>query len=100
MADSDNAQVKPDDAFWIAADKFIGVANEQASEIDRSIVSAGFIYAAARFNSFASQCGNKEAFEVEKVAAIDYFVNQYKIALTENVADYQVNFDKYINNPV
>jgi hypothetical protein len=101
MADSDNAQAKPDDLFWVAADKFIGVANEQALEIDRSVVSAGFIYAAARFNSFviASQCGSKEAFAAEKAAAIDYFVNQYKIALTENVNDYQANFDKYINNP-
>ena len=100
MADSDNAQARPDDAFWRVADTFIGSANEQAAEVDRSVVSAGFIYAAARFNSFviASQCGSKEAFETEKAAAIDYFVNQYKIALTENVADYQANFDKYINN--
>ncbi|NOT65931.1 MAG: DUF3144 domain-containing protein [Methylotenera sp.] len=100
MADSTNAQAKPDDAFWRAADTFIGSANEQATTVDRTVVSAGFLYASARFNSFviASQCGNKEAFEAEKAAAIDYFVSQYKLALTENIADYQANFDKYINN--
>jgi len=96
MADS---QAKPDDAFWRVADTFIGVANEQAAEIDRGVVSAGFSYGAARFNTFviASQCGNKDAFEAEKAAAIDYFVNQYRMALTEHIADYTANFDKYIS---
>jgi Protein of unknown function (DUF3144) len=62
-------------------------------------VSAGFAYASARFNAFviASQCGTKENFETEKDAAIEYFVSQYKLALTENVADYSANFDKYIS---
>lgn len=102
MADSVNAQAKPDDAFWRVADTFIASANEQAAEVDRTVVSAGFSYASARFNAFviASQCGSKEAFEAERSAAIDYFVSQYKLALTENVADYQANFDKYINNVV
>ena len=98
MAD-DNQAAKPDDAFWRVADTFIGVANEQAAEIDRGVVSAGFSYGAARFNTFviASQCGNKDAFEAEKAAAIDYFVNQYRMALTEHIADYTANFDKYIS---
>jgi len=102
MADSKqaaNAETKPDDAFWGVADTFIGLANEQAVEIDRGVVNAGFLYASARFNTFviASQCGSKQAFEAEKQAAIDYFVNQYRIALTEHVADYQANFDTYIS---
>lgn len=102
MADLVNPQAKPDDAFWRVADTFIASANGQAAEVDRTVVSAGFSYASARFNAFviASQCGSKEAFEAEKSAAIDYFVSQYKLALTENVADYQANFDKYINNVV
>jgi hypothetical protein len=45
----------------------------------------------------ASQCGTKENFEAEKDAAVNYFVEQYKLALTENVADYSANFDKYIS---
>ena len=98
MADSD----KPDDAFWRVADSFIGLANEQAAELERGTVSAGFLYASARFNTFviASQCGDKDAFEAEKAAAIDYFVNQYKLALTENVADYSANFDTYISKNI
>ena len=95
-----NADAKPDEAFWTAADGFINLANEQNKAIDRSTVAAGFLYAAARFNAFviASQCGNKQAFETEKPAAIEYFVNQYKIGLTENIADYSANFDQYIND--
>ena len=95
-----NADAKPDEAFWTVADGFINLANEQNKTIDRGTVAAGFLYAAARFNAFviASQCGDKQAFETEKAAAIDYFVNQYKIGLTENIADYSANFDQYIND--
>jgi hypothetical protein len=102
LTEPGNAEAKPDDAFWRVADTFIGSANEQASAVDCGVVSAGFAYASARFNAFviASQCGSKQAFETEKAAAIDYFVSQYKLALTENVADYQANFDTYINNNV
>ena len=92
-------QVQPENqAFWKTADSFIAHANAQ-NEVDRGVVSAGFAYSSARFNAFviASQCGNKEAFEAEKDAAINYFVEQYKLALTENVADYSANFDKYIS---
>lgn len=93
------AQTKPEnEAFWRVADSFIAHANSQ-NDTDRGVVSAGFAYSSARFNAFviASQCGNKEAFEAEKDAAIDYFVSQFKLALTENVADYSANFDKYIS---
>ena len=92
-------QVQPENqAFWKVADSFIAHANSQ-NDTDRGVVSAGFAYSSARFNAFviASQCGNKKAFEAEKDAAIEYFVTQYKLALTENVADYSANFDKYIS---
>jgi hypothetical protein len=96
MAD---AQAKPEnELFWKTADSFIAHANS-LNDTDRGVVSAGFAYSSARFNAFviASQCGNKEAFEAEKDAAVNYFVEQYKLALTENVADYSANFDKYIS---
>ena len=96
MAD---AQAKPgNDAFWKVADSFIAHANSQ-NDTDRGVVSAGFAYSSARFNAFviASQCGTKENFEAEKDAAVNYFVEQYKLALTENVSDYSTNFDQYIS---
>lgn len=86
-----------DEPFWRVADSFIAHANNQ-NDTDRGVVGAGFSYASARFNAFviASQCGTKEAFLAEQVAAVDYFVAQYRLALTENVADYTVNFDQYV----
>ena len=97
MADA-QAKLENQD-FWRVADSFIAHANAQ-NDTDRGVVSAGFAYSSARFNAFviASQCGNKEAFEAEKDAAINYFVEQYKLALTENVVDYSANFDKYISS--
>lgn len=94
-----DAQAQADADFWRVADSFVAHANAQSSNTDRGVVSAGFAYSSARFNAFviASQCGNKEAFAAEKDKAIDYFVEQYKLALTENVADYTANFDKYIS---
>jgi len=99
MADSNNAQENSEEAFWKLTDKFIGFANEQAENNEIGVVNSSLLFASARFNTFliATQCGNKEAFETEKVAALEYFVNQYKIALTEHMADYQAKFDTYIN---
>lgn len=100
MVDSKPAEAQPDEAFWQVTDKFIGFANEQVANNEIGVVNAGFLFASARFNTFliATQCGNKETFEAEKAAALDYFVNQYKIALTEHMADYQAKFDTYIKS--
>ena len=96
---ADSKQSKPDEDFWRVADSFVAHANAQADNTDRGVVSAGFAYSSARFNTFviASQSGNKEAFEAEKAKAIEYYVEQYRLALTENVADYSTNFDTYIS---
>ncbi len=108
MAEKDTAATKQvtatkqesaaDDAFWSLTDQFIAFANGQAATHDASVVNASFAFAAARFNTFliATQCGTKENFETEKSAALDYFVNQYKIALAEHMKDYQAKFDTYI----
>lgn len=100
MVDTNNAPAAPDEAFWSLTDKLIGFANEQAASNDVSVVNASFLFASARFNTFliATQCGTKENFEAEKAAALEYFVNQYKIALTEHMADYQTKFDTYIKS--
>lgn len=98
MADSKPVEAQPEDAFWQLADNFINHANSLAANNDLGVVNASFIFASARFNTFviASQCGTKEAFETERAAALDYFVNQYKIALTEHMAEVHKNFDQYI----
>lgn len=104
MADAKNIEapskeVPSDDVFWQLTDNFISHANTLASNHDIGVVNASFAFAAARFNTFiiASQCGTKQAFETEKAAALDYFVNQYKIALNEHMTEVQKNFDQYIS---
>lgn len=98
MADSKPVEAQPEDAFWQLTDNFIGHANALAANNEIGVVNASFAFASARFNTFvvASQCGTKETFEAEKAAALDYFVNQYKVALTEHMTEVQKNFDKYI----
>lgn len=94
-----NTNVNEAPAFLHIADRFIALANEQAQQKDLATASAGFLYANARFTAFlvASQCGNPEALEAEKNAAIEYFVNQYAQALTSNITDYQKNFAQYFS---
>ena len=71
--------------------------SEQATSHELGVVNASFLFASARFNTFlvATQCGNKETFETEKAAALDYFVNQYKIALTEHLSVSYTHLDVY-----
>lgn len=99
VADTKNTEAPSDDVFWQMTDNFISHANTLAANHDIGVVNASFAFAAARFNTFiiASQCGTKQAFEAEKATALDYFVNQYKIALTEHMAEVQKNFDQYIS---
>lgn len=103
MAENKPAELKPvevpsDEIFWQVTDKFIVFANELATSNELGVVNSGFLFAAARFNTFlvASQCGDKATFEAEKDAAIEYFVNQFKISLTEHMADYQAKYDTYM----
>lgn len=99
LTEPNTFEAQPDELFWRVTDQFIGKANELAAGNDVGVVNAAFLFASARFNTFliATQCGNKETFEAEKAAALEYFVNQYKIALTEHMSDYQTNFDKYVS---
>ena len=98
LAEPKSAEPPSDEIFWKITDKFIVYANELATANEIGVVNSGFLFAAARFNTFlvASQCGDKETFEAEKEAAIEYFVNQFKISLTEHIADYQSKFDIYM----
>ncbi|MDK2777818.1 MAG: DUF3144 domain-containing protein [Pseudomonadota bacterium] len=87
-----------DDGFWDRADGLINLANEYCDTISRSKVSASFLYAAARFNSFviAASTSSVEELKRDKEDAIEYFVEQYRKMLTENIDDHIKNYDKYI----
>lgn len=92
------SKTQKDEQFLNMADAFIDLANEMCSEADKGKVSAAFLYAAARFNTFivASSAANAEALESVQDNATDYFMDEYRKMLDEHMADYQVNFDDFI----
>ncbi len=69
-----------DKEFYVMADAFIAVANGHSGKVDQGKVSATFLYAAARFNTFlvASASGSAKEFSSRREEAIEYFVAEYK----------------------
>ncbi|MFV1982905.1 MAG: DUF3144 domain-containing protein [Thiohalomonadales bacterium] len=87
-----------DDEFYEMADAFIALANKQSKEVIQGKVSATFLYAAARFNTFlvASNSESKLEFESGIKSSIEYFMAEYKKMLEEHFEDYNVNYETYI----
>jgi len=93
MSDTDK-----DQEFYDLADAFIALANKQSKNVNPGKVSAVFLYAAARFNTFIVASGTSSAneFSASKANAHEYFVDEYKKMLEEHFTDYHDNFDKYV----
>jgi len=86
--------------FWDRADEVIAVANKQVGGESIGKVSSSLLYAAARFNSFnvANSADSAEDMKADKEEAIEYFTNQYRKMLEENLDDYIENFPDYTNH--
>ncbi|MGI9318536.1 MAG: DUF3144 domain-containing protein [bacterium] len=84
--------------FWKLADSFINLANEHYEKDGDGKVGYALLYAAARFNAFivASTAGDQAELAAEKDPATDYFTEQYRKMFSENLEDYQSNFDQYL----
>jgi len=89
-----------DKAFIDMADAFIALANQYGIDCDKGKVSAAFLYAVARFNTFivASSASDANKLESYENNATSYFVDEYKKMLREHFDDYKQNFDDYISN--
>lgn len=87
-----------DDDFYGRAGAFINLANDHCSKIERGKASASFMYAVARFNAWVSATGFSSGPEMsaERDKIVEYFVEQYKAMLEENLGDYISNFDRYM----
>lgn len=87
-----------DKEFYEMADAFIAIANKQGKTINPGKVSAAFLYAAARFNTFLVASGSDSAteFASRKDNSCDYFMDEYKKMLDEHFADYKENFERYL----
>jgi len=90
-----------DDDFFRRADDVIRIANDQADDVAPEKVSASLMYATARYNAFvgAGRATSSEDLASGRDEILEYFVEQYRTMLAENLDDYIANFDKYITAP-
>ena len=89
---------KADKDFFDRADAHIHIANEQTAKVSRGKASASLMYAAARFNSWISACKAESGADLlaGKEEIVEYFLQEYREMLNENLDDYAKNFDKYM----
>ena len=87
-----------DDKFFERADEHINVSNRQLEYATMNEVASSMLFGVTRFNSWISACGweTKEDMEKAKAETIRYFVSEYQKMLRENLEDYIVNFDHYM----
>ncbi|MEI1279655.1 DUF3144 domain-containing protein [Leptospira venezuelensis] len=90
-----------DSEFFKRADEHIGLANRQIEAgLGRGKVSASLLYSAARFNAWVAACAASDEQDLsnDKPEILEYFVEEYKKMLTENIDDYINNFNKYMKS--
>ncbi|HKY47760.1 MAG TPA: DUF3144 domain-containing protein [Acidimicrobiia bacterium] len=88
-----------DQAFFDRADAHIHLSNDQLKQVEsRGQVSASMMYGTARFSAWVSACGFESGAEMAQTRkeTIEYFCEQYRLMLEENLEDYIVNFDRYM----
>lgn len=76
------------------ADKFISLANEQSETMSTDMVGLGFMYGASRYSAFvvANQCGDLDTFNLNKDEALEFYTEQFKRMLSENLEQHQSQF--------
>lgn len=89
---------KVDEHFYSRADEHIKLSNEQLSNASKGKVSASMMFSVARFNSWisASRFNNSTEMKEAKEQTINYFLDEYKKMLTDNMDDYIQRFDTYM----
>lgn len=90
-----------DDAFYKRADEHIKLSNNQISkEIPLGDIGASMMYSTARFNAWmnAYSCDNGVEISVQKQETINYFVEEYRKMLSENLDEYIENFAAYMKD--
>ncbi len=90
-----------DDKFYDRADEHIRLSNDQLKSIGPGKVSASMMYSLSRFNAWNSARGfeNAEQMAADRQMTLDYYMNEYRQMLEENLDDYIENFSKYRDLP-
>lgn len=87
----------PGPEFWTRVNSLIDLANTQCDSADPSEVCASTMYASARFNAFivARTTNGPEHMQQEKERALEYFTDQFRKMMAENLDDFIANLGKY-----
>ena len=88
-----------DDDFYERADQHIKLSNNQISkDITVGNISASMMYSTARFNAWmqAYTCNSSIEMSLKKNETIEYFMEEYRKMLIENLDEYIENFDAYM----
>ncbi len=101
MAEEQKEQQNPlDENFYQRADGFINLANEAISkeEANAGQVANSLMFAASRFNAWVTAAGYQKGEDLakEKEAIMEFFTEQYKLMLSENIDSYVTNFNEYL----
>jgi hypothetical protein len=88
----------PDPEFWNRVNALINLSNDQCDVADPSAVGASTLYAATRFNAFivARHTGSAQNMKLEKERALEYFTDQFRKMMAENLDDFAENFEKHM----
>lgn len=73
------------------ADGFIDVANRYCEQHDKVLVGSALLYGAARFSAFVAAAAAQDLaqYEADRGAAREYFLQEFRRMLEENLEDYQ-----------
>ncbi len=82
--------------FYKMADSFIDLANQHCDNTENAEVGSALLYASSRFSAFvvASFAQNKDHYEGEIDNAVEYFGQEFKRMLSENLEQYKSVFDE------
>jgi len=93
-----SVDLNEDPTFFDRADSHIRLANEHCSDVARGKVSASFLYGSARFQAWNAACWADDAasMKAKRQETLEYFVDQYRAMLEENLDDYIGKFAEYM----
>ncbi len=97
MAEKSLSDDEVDVIYRQMIDSFIDRTNELADQNSLENVGMALLFAASRFNAFvvSQHAENLEGYEKDMKKAQQFFVNQYREMLTENLEDYKKVYQKY-----
>lgn len=88
-----------DEKFYERVDTLIALANGYVkAEVHPAFANNSFMFAASRFNAWVVAAGyeNGEEMAKEKDDILNFFVNQYKLMLQENLDNYIENYESFM----